>query len=234
MRIAWFLTLHNPNDATLQASIEDLARFRDILRGTPGLERGVVFTPERTHDPYLQASVPPQLAVELYFADIALFEAATAANGYLQRLAAPDLLPSLAGTAIHQQAMRARDFPVPDARPHGAPGVPTCSYLVGYEGPADDPEAWCAHYLAHHTAIMARLPGIREIEVCTPSDATGSLYWPRETCILRNRVVFDDAAALGAALASPVRHEMRTDYAKFPPFRGAVFHYPMAGLEIDP
>lgn len=234
MSIAWFVSLHNPNDAALRTSAEDLARFRDILRGTPGLERGVVFTPERTHDPYLETSVPPQLAAELYFADTARFEAATAANGYLQRLATPDLLPSLAGAAIHQQAMHAKGYPVPDARPRNAPGQPRCSYLVGYEGPADDPDAWRAHYLAHHTVIMARFPGIREIEVCTPSDATSRMPWPRETCMLRNRVVFDDAAALGAALASPVRHEMRADYAKFPAFRGPVFHYPMAGTAIDP
>jgi len=234
MQIAWFVTVHDPRDADLRADPRDLARFSEVLRGTPGLERGVVFTPERTHDPYLEASAPPQLAAELYFADIALFEAATAANGHLQRLAARDLLPSLAGAPIHQQAMFARGFPVAEAPTRNAPDQPTCSYLVGYEGPAEDLDAWLAHYLEHHTAIMARFPGIREIEVCTPSEANGSLTWPRETCMLRNRVVFDDAAALGAALASPVRHAMRADYAKFPPFRGAVFHYPMASHVIEP
>lgn len=234
MPIAWFITVHNPGDATLRASAEDLARFREILRDTPDLERGVVFTPEQTHDPYLDASVPPQLAAELYFANTAQFEAATAANGYLQRLATLDLLPSLAGAAIHQQAMFARVFPVPDTRPRNAPGQPTCSYLVAYEGPTDDLNAWLAHYVEHHTVIMARFPDIREIEVCTPSDAASHMPWPHETCMLRNRVVFDSAAALAAALASPVRHEMRADYANFPPFSGEVFHYPMATQVISP
>jgi len=234
MPIAWFITVHNPDDATLRANAGDLARFCKILRRTPGLERGVLFTPERTHDPYLEASVPPQLAAELYFANTAAFESAAAANGNLQRLATPGLLPSLAGATIHQQVMHARRFPVPDARPRNAPGQPTCSYLVGYEGPADDLNAWLAHYVEHHTVIMARFPDIREIEVCTPSDAASHLPWPRQTCMLRNRVVFDSAAALAAALASPVRHEMRADYANFPPFSGEVFHYPMATQVISP
>ena len=31
-----------------------------------------------------------------------------------------------------------------------------------------------------------------------------------------------------AALDSPVRHEMRADFARFPPYRGRVTHYAMA------
>ena len=42
---------------------------------------------------------------------------------------------------------------------------PWCTYLVRYEGPAEDPHAWLAHYLAHHPVLMLRLPGIRELEV---------------------------------------------------------------------
>jgi hypothetical protein len=40
-------------------------------------------------------------------------------------------------------------------------------------------------------------------------------------------VVFDDEAALRAALNSPVRHEMRADFHKFPSYAGPVTHYPM-------
>jgi len=47
-------------------------------------------------------------------------------------------------------------------------------------------------------------------------------------------VVFDSAAALTAALKSPVRHEMRADYRTFPPFTGPVLHYPMATIEVFP
>ena len=50
----------------------------------------------------------------------------------------------------------------------------------------------------------------------------------------RNKVVFDDAAALTAALNSPVRHEMRADFKNFPPFEGRNSHYPMATLSLGP
>lgn len=43
----------------------------------------------------------------------------------------------------------------------------------------------------------------------------------------RNRLIFDGAAALEAALNSPVRHDMRADFEAFPPFSGSNVHYPM-------
>ena len=44
----------------------------------------------------------------------------------------------------------------------------------------------------------------------------------------RNKVGFDSAAALTAALNSPVRLEMRADYNRLPRFSGKVTHFPMA------
>lgn len=231
MKIAWFLTFHDRADSGRLASEADCARLAAVLRGVPGLERTLLFTPAAARDPYLKdAAAPPQLAVELTFAEIAALEAAAAPHGPLQALATGGALPSLAGVPARQQAMLARDFPLPGAR---APAPASCcSYLVGYHGPAEDLNLWLAHYIEHHPPIMARFPGIREIEVSTRIDWYGFLPWPHERCMLRNRVAFDSAAALAAALASPVRHEMRADYARFPPFSGAVFHYPMATQAI--
>jgi len=122
--------------------------------------------------------------------------------------------------------MLARAFPVPDGR--GADSAePGCTYLVTYEGAAADQNAWVSHYIASHTAIMARFPGIREVEVCTRVDWCGLLPWPRADAMIRNKVVFDDADALTAALNSPVRHDMRADFQRFPKFAGTVTHYPM-------
>ena len=42
-----------------------------------------------------------------------------------------------------------------------------------------------------------------------------------------NEVVFDDADAFGAAMASPAREELRSHYREFPRFTGANTHYPM-------
>jgi uncharacterized protein (TIGR02118 family) len=232
MTITYFATFRHDG----VADEDDLEWLERWLAATPGLARGLIHTPAQTHDPYLDDGRPPALAVQLYFAEIAALEAALARNGHLAALGAPDALPSLRGAAVTQQAMLARSFPVPDA--HGgahsgtASGEPPCSYLVTYEGAAEDQNAWVAHYIEHHTAIMARFPGIREIEVGTRIDWCGFLPWPRVDAMLRNKVVFDDASALTAALNSPVRHDMRADFQRFTPFTGTVTHFPMATRDL--
>jgi hypothetical protein len=50
----------------------------------------------------------------------------------------------------------------------------------------------------------------------------------------RNKVVFDSPEALTAALNSPVRHEMRAAFARFPPFTGPISHFPMATMSVKP
>jgi hypothetical protein len=225
MMLTWLATFRHDNVVTG----DDVVWLRQVLAAAPGVVRGLIYTPARTHDPYLDDGRPPALALQLYFAGIAALEAALDRGGHLQALAAPDALPSLRGAAVTQQAMLARAFPVPDA---GVAGDSRCAYLVTYEGSAEDLNAWTAHYVASHTVVMARFPGIRDIEVCTRLDWCGFLPWPRADAMLRNKVVFDDPAGLTAALNSPVRHEMREDYRQFPPFSGAVTHFPMQAGEL--
>ena len=214
MTVAWFATFRH--DSRLSA--EDLTSLAALLATVPAASRALIHTPAQTHDPYLDDGRPPALALQLYFASVAALDAAQA---HVQALA--DGLPSLRGAAVIQQAMRVRDYPVPEPRS----GETRCSYLVSYEGEAEDLDAWVAHYTTHHTAVMARFPGIREIEVGTRLDWRGALPWPHANHMLRNKVVFEDPAALTAALSSPVRHEMRADFAQFPKFSGAVTHFPM-------
>jgi hypothetical protein len=226
MKIACFLTYHDEANPGCRASEADLMKFTGVLRSVSGVERLLVFTPEKTSDPFLRNEAPPQLAAELYFDDIAPLERAAARGGALQPLA--DLLP---GAHVTQQAMLVRSFPVPEPRFQGG-GLP-CTYLVGYEGPAEDLNAWLAHYIDNHPSLMARMPGIRELEICTRIDWCTFLPWRRDPCMQRNKVVFDSVQALGAAVRSPIRREMREDYNRFPPFSGKVFHYPMATWEFD-
>ena len=109
------------------------------------------------------------------------------------------------------------------------PAFGRCTYLVAYAGPAEDPDAWRAHYLAHHAPIMAELPGIRELEIYAPIERDGEVDgWRRVRSLQRNKVAFDGAQALEAALNSPVRAKMRADFAAFPAYAGKVIHYPMA------
>lgn len=210
MKFCLFLIARGPTPATLDP----------LLAEIPGLARALVHRPASAHDPYLHDGAPPSLALQLYFNEIAALEAAC--TGPLQALA-----PLLANAT--QQAMLVRQHKVSNP----APLPPEhCTYLVAYEGPANDLPAWHAHYLAHHPAIMARFPAIREIEIYTALDTAAGLPFPRATCIQRNKVVFDTPAALTAALNSPIRHEMRADFAQLPPFTGAVTHFPMQTRKI--
>jgi hypothetical protein len=92
---------------------------------------------------------------------------------------------------------------------------------VAYDGTAEDPGAWLAHHIAHHTPLMTRLPAVREVEVYMRRNCCSFLPWPKVDHPQRNKVVFDDAGALRAALNFPVRHEMPADFHQFPPFPGA-------------
>ena len=234
MGFSFFLLFDHGGRADLALSAADRSRFIAIVRATPGLQRALIYTPETAADPYLDDGLPPPLAAQLDFADIDALESAISRDGHLQALAVPDALPSLAGAQITQQAMLMRTFSVPDPVYRTAPGGLPCSYLVSYPGPAEDLNEWLSFYIAHHPVPMAKFPGIRELEVQTRIDWCGSLPWPRANAMLRNRVAFDSEVALEAALASPVRHEMRADYKRFPPFSGGNTLHPMATLTLKP
>jgi hypothetical protein len=220
MTVCWFAQFHRAS--------ADVTWLADAIATTPGLQQGIVYTPAHTHDPYLNDGPPPALALQLYFADIAELEAALAADGHLQTLR------SLQCEGATQQATVVRRYPVPDPTFRTPAGERPCTYLVAYEGKAEDLPVWLAHYIADHPPIMARFPGIRQIEIYTCMDWCGSLPWPRVAHMQRNKVVFDGPAALTEALNSPVRHAMRAAFHRFPPFTGPVTHYPMATTVVTP
>jgi hypothetical protein len=220
MTVCWF--------AQFRRSSPDFARLADVIAVTPGLRQGIIYTPSSTSDPYLNDGPPPELALQLYFDDIVELEVAIASGGHLHELAG---LPAEGAT---QQAMLVRRHPVPDPVFRTPPGERPCTYLVAYEGTADDLPAWLAHYVADHPPIMARFPSIRQIEIYTCMDWCGGLPWPRAAHMQRNKVVFDSQAALTAALNSPVRHEMRASFNRFPPFTGPVTHFPMETTVVMP
>jgi len=232
MLFTWFVTFHADHKPGAAASEADRARFAQTVAATPQLAKALLYTPAQAHDPYLHDGPPPMLAAQLYFPTIEALEAALGPAGHLQAIAGPGAFASLDGARATQQALLVRRFPVPDAAFRTPKGQPHCTYLVAYEGAAQDLAAWNAHYIAHHPPIMARFPGIRQIEIYTRIDWCGALPFERVDYMQRNKVVFDSQEALNAALNSPVRHEMRADFNKFPPFTGRNSHYPMATLQI--
>ncbi len=162
--------------------------------------------------------------LQLYFAELSDLEAA---GGHVATLTSGEF-PELANADVTQQAMTARAFPVPE------PSQPGCTYLVAYQGEAEDLNAWLGHYLDSHIPTMSRFPGLRELEIYTRLDWVSALPWRRVNFMQRNKVAFDSAEALTAALNSPVRHEMRADFAAFPPFTGPVTHFAMTTRVVHP
>jgi hypothetical protein len=207
----------------------ELAALRGAVSRVPALIEAMIYTPAAARDAYVDDGLPPPLGLQLHFARLEELEAACVSDGILAGLGR--LLPSLAGSCATAQAFWRRTWPVPEP---GRPGGRGCSFVVHYPGPAPDLNAWLAHYMAGHPPLFQRFPGIRGIEILTRVDWVSGL--PHETVqhMQRNRVVFDDPAALGAALQSPVRHELRADYHTFPPFEGGNFHYPMWTETIRP
>lgn len=235
MRFAFILFYENAGGAVANASAEDIAKIRDILRGVPGLASGLIYTPEVAEDLYNRDGASPPLGLQLHFDELPVLEAAVAPSGALQQLVANGGLASLAGTRVSQQVMLVRRYPVDDPQVQTAPGALPCSYVVHYPGPAQDLNIWLSHYIASHPPIMRKFPGIRSIEILSRVDWCGGLEGiERVAHIQRNRILFDSAAALQAALQSEVRHEMRKDFHTFPPYEGGNFHYPMATETVFP
>ncbi|MFT8243244.1 hypothetical protein [Roseomonas sp. BN140053] len=229
---SWFAFARNPDPA---AHLGDAAAgaVLEILRGVPALRRGLVFTPPpgQVAHPFPGDERAPMLALQLDFATIEALEAAVAAEGPLRALAdAAHALPP--GTAVTQQAMVRRSFPVPDATIRTASGGLPCSYLVHYPGPAEDMNAWLGHYIRHHPALMAHFPDVREIEIYSRLDWCGGLPWAREEMMQRNKLVFDSPEALSAGLLSPALKAMRADFHQFPPFAGGNVHYTLLTRQV--
>lgn len=229
MRFCYFTFFESRKDSALRISGADLAVIRQALARLDGLTKAYIYQPAEASDLYTDDGTGPEFAFQLYFERIEDLEAPLGPTGALRALA--DALPSLAGMHATQQAMLNRTFPVEQ---EGPLSPQACSYLVHYPGPAEDLNVWLSHYLQNHPGIMARFPGIREIEILTRIDWIDAMPWQRVDPMQRNRVMFDSAEALTAALHSPVRHEMRADFSQFPNFVGGSFHYPMTTEVILP
>ncbi|MSQ72241.1 MAG: hypothetical protein EXR27_13240 [Betaproteobacteria bacterium] len=228
MRFSLFLVFRNAANPQARIGDRDREHVATLLRATPRLTRAQIHTPGQTDDPYLNDGPPPQVVLQVYFAELPDLEAACGPAGHLQALADVPWLKEAAGV---QQAMLVRSYAVPDPLIRG---TPHCTYLVSYEGPAEDEHTWHAHYLAHHPELMVQFPGIRETEIYTRLDWVGFLPWRRVNYMQRNKAAFDNPATMTAALASPVRQLTRADFATFPPYSGEVTHFPMATQVVHP
>ena len=83
--------------------------------------------------------------------------------------------------------------------------------LIALFNTPDDPAAFDAHYRDVHTPIVERYPGLRERRLSRTSPP-GPMAMP---FYLMAEMVFDDRAALDAALASDAGRESARDLRNF-------------------
>ena len=126
--------------------------------------------------------------------------------------------------------MLTRRYPV--AAPADGSADSLLSYMVEYEGPAKDENAWHLFYVEGHPPLLAKFPGIRKIEIYTPAVVISALPFAVRRTMQRNKTVWDHPEAMNAAMASPVRAELRKDFYKFPEFEGAATHYPFRTISV--
>jgi hypothetical protein len=199
------------------ASLPELANF-DVYTPAEGTSR----------DPYNNDHSGPLMLLMLDFASRDALAGAAGSGA----IAAPlrDVASDIAATGA---AFERRFYPVGDGT-QAAPLQAPFSYVVRYHHPADDVAAFIANYLATHPVTQARLPGIRSIMCYLSLDdiSANGLGHPGSglksaNYMIGNEVVFDHIDAFNAAMASPVRQELRAHYHEFPRFSGANTHYPM-------
>ncbi|MDP6704727.1 MAG: hypothetical protein QF893_00165 [Alphaproteobacteria bacterium] len=227
MTVAYFLNITAPaslGDALAAWARECLPR---ALNGAGGARGAEVYLPtaEAAADPLTDDGRGPALLLEVDFDDLAGLEAwvASAEAG-----AFFETCPALARDDCHLdcEAFEVQRFPVAgEAMPSARKAA--LSFVVRYYRPAADEAAFQAFYVAHHPPILGRFPGIRNVLCYLPLAWRNDSAIATSDCMLGNEVVFDSLADLDAALASEVRHELRRDYERFPPFSGAVTHHAM-------
>jgi hypothetical protein len=203
---------------------------RRALSALPSLSSLDLYTPAEgtPHDPYNHDGAGPLMLLMVEFA--ARDALAAAVNGGAIEAALGALPPGIGATGA---AFERRFYPVGAGAAPAALTAPF-SYVVRYHRPAGDEPAFIANYLGTHPATQADLPGIRAIMCYLPLDElpcrgrgpAGADY------MIGNEVAFDDIAAFNAAMASPVRQELRRHFHEFPRFTGAVTHFPMTRLRL--
>ena len=214
--------------AGLQAWLETWTH--DTCAGLSGLACVDLYTPADgpAFDPYNDDGAGPLMMLMLDFASRDALAAAVASSRI--PVAGCAVAP---GIAVTGTALERRFYPIgEDATP--APLQAPFSYVVRYHRPADDEAAFVKNYLATHPATEARLPGIRSIMCYLPLEGMHAgnpqrarTDMPPADYMIGNEVAFDGIEAFNAAMASPVRQELRIHYRALPRFTGASTHHAM-------
>jgi uncharacterized protein (TIGR02118 family) len=198
------------------------AEFVRHLAGLPELVSLDLYTPARDEsaDPYVHNGASPALLAMLSFPSLDALDRAARHGRFRAGLA------GMSTGVLTCTAMRRTDHAIAGA---DAPAALTAafSYVVRYHRPAQDEARFVRHYVETHPPLLSRLPGIRNVMCFLPLAWRHAGGMPVADYMLGNEVVFDDVAAFNAAMASPIRHELRAHFRQFPPFSGRNTHFAM-------
>jgi uncharacterized protein (TIGR02118 family) len=192
----------------------------------PGLSAVDLYEPVRggTHDPFNDDGPGPLLIAMLQFPTREKLQAGLSDPRFKQSLAGMPVAAT--GTGFER-----RFFPVAGA-PNPGPLSAPFSYVVRYHHPAENVAEFVSHYVADHPPILGKLPEIRSVLCYLPIDVAVPTGLPPADYMIGNEVAFDSPDAFNAAMASPVRHELRAHFKSFPPFTGKNTHYPMMRRQL--
>jgi hypothetical protein len=192
----------------------------------PGLTAVDLYWPVRggTHDPFNNDGPGPLLIAMLQFPTKEKLQAGLSHPRFEQSLAGMPVAAT--GTSFER-----RLFPVA-GMPNPGPLRAPFSYVVRYHHPAQNVAEFVSHYVADHPPILGKLPEIRSVLCYLPIDAGAAGILPPADYMIGNEVAFDSPDAFNAAMASPVRHELRAHFKSFPPFTGKNTHYPMMRRQV--
>jgi uncharacterized protein (TIGR02118 family) len=226
MTVAYLLTYNGPAAAGEELRAWIGGEPVDLFRRAAGVESIDLYVPDKpAQDPYLDDGPPPLATLQVGFHTLEDLEALVSGPAFARTVARPT--PDLpAGVSAVHEAMDWKSYPVAgQAQP--APLTAPLSYVVRYHRPADDEAAFVKFYVDNHPALLGKLPGIRNVMCYLPLAWKDGSPLVHADYMLGNEVVFDSVAALEAALKSPVRHELREDYRRFPKFTGRNTHFAM-------
>jgi hypothetical protein len=223
MSIIYFLEVHSTHDDNMALSSSLLDELKLSLRTLPNLIELLMFTPEEGgDDPFLKDKHPPLLVVQAMFNEINLLEK-TLNSAEFQKLQNQISALPIKNLRLIQEAMQMESFLASETKN----GLADLSYLVSYQGPAENETEFLQYYRDHHPQILMHFPDVRRVELGLPVKWTPAADIEHANRLLYCEVSFDSMSLLNTALNSPMRAELRKDFECFPPFSGAVTHFPM-------
>jgi uncharacterized protein (TIGR02118 family) len=221
--IIFLLELHSDNKKPDPVSDENISALKSTLVNLPEASELFLFSrAEGGHDPFLKDEYPPLLVMLAKYQGIDSLQKSIASAEFELICNQLISLPH-EGLYLLQEALQLEAYLSCATREKHA----ELSYLVNYQRPADNETEFLQYYRDHHPDILLNFPNIRRVELGTPIEWTPAKNIEVANRMLYCEVSFDDINMLNQALNSNVRKELRKDYELFPPFSGAVTHFPM-------